>query len=87
MKLPGIIRRIDDLGRIEIPKEIRRAMKIIDGAAFEILPDEDGIYLKRVNISVAEALSKMADDLHSGNQFEKSIVSELLKCAETIRQL
>ena len=32
MKATGIVRRVDDLGRIVIPKEIRRTLKIRDGA-------------------------------------------------------
>lgn len=40
MKATGIIRRIDDLGRILIPKEIRRKMKIQEGDALEIYTDD-----------------------------------------------
>lgn len=39
MKATGIVRRMDDLGRVVIPKEIRRAMKIKDGAPLEIFID------------------------------------------------
>ena len=42
MKPTGIIRRIDDLGRIVIPKEIRRALKIKDGDPLEIFTEHDG---------------------------------------------
>lgn len=38
----GIIRRIDDLGRIVIPKEIRRAFKIKEGDPLEIFTERDG---------------------------------------------
>ena len=38
----GIVRRIDDLGRIVIPKEIRRVLKINDGDALEITTNRDG---------------------------------------------
>ena len=36
MKATGIVRRIDDLGRVVIPKEIRRTMRIRDGDPLEI---------------------------------------------------
>ena len=42
MASTGIIRRIDDLGRIVIPKEIRRNLKINEGEALEIIPNYNG---------------------------------------------
>ena len=42
MKATGIIRRIDDLGRVVIPKEIRRAMRIKEGDALEIFTTSEG---------------------------------------------
>ena len=42
MKATGIVRRIDDLGRIVIPKEIRRTMRIREGDPLEIFTDRDG---------------------------------------------
>ena len=42
MKATGIVRRIDDLGRVVIPKEIRRTMRIREGDPLEIFTDHDG---------------------------------------------
>lgn len=42
MKATGIVRRIDDLGRVVIPKEIRRTMRIREGDPLEIYIDRDG---------------------------------------------
>lgn len=42
MKATGIVRRIDDLGRVVIPKEIRRTMRIREGDPLEIFTDNDG---------------------------------------------
>lgn len=42
MKATGIVRRIDDLGRVVIPKEIRRTLRIRDGAPLEIFTSKDG---------------------------------------------
>ena len=48
MKATGIVRRIDDLGRVVIPKEIRRTLRIREGAPLEIFTDSDGeIILKK----------------------------------------
>lgn len=42
MKATGIIRRIDDLGRVVIPKEIRRTLRIREGDPLEIFTDDNG---------------------------------------------
>lgn len=42
MKATGIVRRIDDLGRVVIPKEIRRVLRIREGDPLEIYTDHDG---------------------------------------------
>lgn len=67
MKATGIVRRIDELGRIVIPKEIRRTLRIREGDPLEIYTDrEGGIILKKYSpigelasfaIDFAEALS------------------------------
>lgn len=43
MKATGIIRRIDDLGRVVIPREIRRYLSIKEGDALEVYPTESGV--------------------------------------------
>ena len=48
MKATGIVRRIDDLGRVVIPKEIRRTLRIREGDPLEIFTDRDGgVILKK----------------------------------------
>ncbi len=53
MKSTGVVRRVDDLGRIVIPKEIRRTLRIRDGESLEIFVDREMIALKK--------FSKMSD--------------------------
>ena len=48
MKATGVVRRIDDLGRIVIPKEIRRTLRIKEGVPLEIFTDREGqVILKK----------------------------------------
>ena len=47
MKTTGVVRRVDDLGRIVIPKEIRRTLRIRDGESLEIYVDDETISLKK----------------------------------------
>lgn len=70
MKATGIVRRIDDLGRIVIPKEIRRTMRIKEGSPLEIFTDSNGTVifkkyspigeLSEFATQYAESLSKSA---------------------------
>ena len=58
MKATGVVRRIDDLGRIVIPKEIRRTLRIKEGDPLEIFTEKDGdiILLHEKNILQLENL-------------------------------
>ena len=42
MKATGIVRRVDELGRLVIPKEIRRTMRLAEGTPLEIFTDKIG---------------------------------------------
>ncbi len=68
MKATGVVRRIDDLGRVVIPKEIRKTLRIKEGDPLEIFTDKEGeVILKKYSpigelsefaTGYAEALSK-----------------------------
>ena len=65
MKATGIVRRIDDLGRVVIPKEIRRTMRIREGDPLEIYTDKDGgVIFKKY--SLMGGLVDFAGQLHCG---------------------
>lgn len=54
MKATGVVRRIDDLGRIVIPIEIRRTMNIRDGDPLEIFVEKDGEVILKKYSAIAE---------------------------------
>ena len=62
MKATGIVRRIDDLGRVVIPKEIRRTMRIREGDPLEIYTDKDGQLIFKKYSPIGE-LSDFASDI------------------------
>ena len=67
MKATGIVRRIDDLGRVVIPKEIRRTMRIREGDPLEIYTSNDGevIFKKYSPIGeMSEHAAQVADIMH-----------------------
>ncbi len=90
MKATGIIRRVDDLGRIVLPKEIRRKFGITDGIPMEIFTNSDGIVLKKYNtseelLSVVSVLEEAVDD--SVDALEREKVSEIREHIKEIRNV
>ena len=73
MKATGIVRRIDDLGRVVIPKEIRRTMRIREGDPLEIYTDKDGgvIFKKYSLIAVAGVPRRELADKSVSPQMER----------------
>ena len=67
MKATGIVRRIDDLGRVVIPKEIRRTFHIKEGDSLEIYTDKDGEVIFKKYSPMGELASfagQICDSLH-----------------------
>lgn len=62
MKATGVVRRIDELGRIVIPKEIRRTLKIREGTPLEIYSGDNGELLLKKYSPITE-LSELAKDI------------------------
>ncbi|KNF07807.1 stage V sporulation protein T [Gottschalkia purinilytica] len=61
MKATGIVRRIDDLGRVVIPKEIRRTLRIREGDPLEIFTDREGEVILKKYSPISE-LSEFATE-------------------------
>lgn len=71
MKATGVVRRIDDLGRIVIPIEIRRSMKIRDGDPLEIYVDREGeVILKKYSAiqGLLPYVREIAATLHESSE-------------------
>ena len=67
MKATGIVRRIDDLGRVVIPKEIRKTMRIREGDPLEIYTDREGEVIFKKYSPIGELASfaaQYAETLH-----------------------
>ena len=83
MKATGIVRRIDELGRIVIPKEIRRSFRIKEGTPLEIFSGDNGelmlkkyspmLTLKDYAIEVCESINTVVDKLVLFTDCEKII--------------
>ena len=58
MKATGIVRRIDELGRVVIPKEIRRTLRIREGDPLEIFTDREGDFAREYAESLHQSLNR-----------------------------
>lgn len=79
MKATGIVRRIDDLGRVVIPKEIRRNFHIREGDPLEIYMSEDGKYVcfKKYMITEEKDINAILKALYesAGAEFGRDAVA------------
>lgn len=95
MKTTGIVRRVDDLGRVVIPKEILRFMRIKGGDALEIFTSDEGITFRKYLPNYYDELDMNADGLRddayqsNGKHQEQlfDIARKLSEVAKEIRQL
>ncbi len=90
MKATGIIRRIDDLGRVVIPKEIRRYLSIKEGDAFEIYTVEGGVYFVpyRSDMDLKDRIKRIIDDFEfdeRDNEKFQEAISELKRIEKELR--
>lgn len=81
MKTTGIVRRIDDLGRIVIPKEIRRSMRIREGEAMEIFLEDNCVCFKKYStldedlaVNCHKYISSMEKHIKTINFFDGATV-------------
>ena len=77
MKATGIVRRIDDLGRVVIPKEIRRTMRIREGDPLEIYTDRDAV------IACAGVPKKSVIDQKIGPEADRILEGRQMFCFST----
>ena len=90
MKATGIIRRVDDLGRVVIPKEIRRTLRIKEGDPMELYVDEEGIVLHRYRpfIRVKGALvdTRILVEEHS-QDMDPAVAAEVIEYLDKAEKL
>ena len=76
MKATGIVRRIDDLGRVVIPKEIRRTMRIREGDPLEIYTSREGeVIFKKYSLigGLEDFAAQFCDTLNRSTNFTAAV--------------
>ena len=90
MKATGIVRRVDDLGRVVIPKEIRRTCHIREGDPLEIFLQDDAVVFKKYNPDYRDDLMAAlqdAADYYDDYEDDRATAEQLRKIAKEIDAL
>lgn len=91
MKATGIVRRIDDLGRVVIPREIRRSMGIAEGDPLELYVDTEsnGIVFVPYHSEASSKLKGIAENLNTMGQTPEhwAIAEEIKKIAKKLEEI
>ena len=91
MKATGIVCRVDDLGRVVIPKEIRRTMRIREGDPLEIFLNEDGavVFSKYIPAYRDDLMATLQDaaDYYDNYEDDRATAEQLRKIAKEINVL
>jgi AbrB family looped-hinge helix DNA binding protein len=90
MRATGIIRRIDDLGRVVIPKKIRRSLLLKEGDALEIYVSDDGVTFipYRAERTLEVEISRIVDAHEfdeQDNEKYREAISELKRIARELK--
>ncbi|MBE5980888.1 MAG: stage V sporulation protein T [Paenibacillaceae bacterium] len=82
-----VIRKIDHLGRLVLPKDIRNSMGLIDGASLEILATEEGILLKKYSaeLSLISDIENLQRSVKDENSFVgQNKADQIQKCLQEV---
>lgn len=92
MKATGIVRRIDDLGRLVIPKEIRRTMRINEGDPMELFIDDGAVCFKKYQPCVVyrdvikDLKGELLDDYDIDTDKKRSILSKIIEIENLLKE-
>jgi len=81
MKATGVVRRVDDLGRIVLPCELRRVMHIKDRDSLEVFVDRDSIVLKKYEPACIFTDETKGLIEYKGRRVSKNAISEMASLA------
>ena len=86
MKATGIIRRIDDIGRVVIPKELRDAMRFEPGDQVEIFVDDDAIVYRKYKAAeiALDLLADLEESVSGLDDFERDEIEHHIRRIEML---
>ena len=87
MRATGIVRRVDDLGRVVIPKEIRRSMGIKEGEPLEIYLENDAVIFRRYSYNLVDEVKRVAELIECNCNADRETMVDISRMLSTIAEL
>jgi stage V sporulation protein T len=87
MRATGIVRRVDDLGRVVIPKEIRRSMGIKEGEPLEIYLENDAVIFRRYSYNLADEVKHLAELIECNCNAGSETMADISRMLSTVAEL
>ena len=90
MKATGIVRRVDNLGRVVIPREIRKSMGIQDGEPLEIFLESDAVTFRRYCYNLTAEVARVAElveqNCNADAETMRWLTNEFMKIYEVLKE-
>ena len=87
MRATGIVRRVDDLGRVVIPKEIRRSMGIKEGEPLEIYLENDAVIFRRYSYNLVKEVERVAELIECNCNADRETMADISRMLSTVAEL
>ena len=87
MRATGIIRRVDDLGRVVIPREIRRSMGIREGEPMEIYLENDAVMFRRYSYNLVDEVKRVAELIECNCNADSETMADISRMLSTVAEL
>ena len=87
MRATGIVRRVDDLGRVVIPREIRRSMGIKEGEPLEIYLENDAVIFRRYSYNLVDEVKRVAELIECNCNADTETMADISRMLSTVAEL
>ena len=88
MKATGIIRRVDDLGRVVIPKEVRRALRIREGEPLEIYTEgKDTVCFRKYETNLSDQVDHLKEQIETYGDLPYEVQAKISVLLREVEEL
>lgn len=87
MRATGIVRRVDDLGRVVIPREIRKQMGIREGEPMEIFLEENAVMFRKYSFNLVDEVKRVAELIEYNCNADRETMADISRMLSTVAEL